>query len=706
MPLGFAPSLRPLFQKAPAAPRPSLMLFFWLTGAFLLTLLPQIGELPIWISIVVVVALVIRAWIEIYRLRLPSTTFTSLLALCLLAAIYLQLGSFFGRESETALMAGLMAIKFYELRGPRDVSVIIFSSFFIVMSALLYSQALELFVYCLIMMWLLTAVLLRNNMGDNPDNHLLPMLGQAGIVFIQALPLTLFLFFLFPRYTGKLQIPLNDAQLGITDKVEPGSISRLAQNDSVAMYVRFTPPGSTIPSPKTMYWRALVLWDYRDGIWTAGQMGRVPDPIPVVEDSNSMQFTEQITVLPDNQRWLFALDYPISPATNLSVSELWSKSLFLRGGVLQLAATDMPINHTERYSVKSAYQLAPLPEMLPGEADFGRKLPERKDFDPRVVALADKLYAVNPNPEAYVMTVLHYFHHEGFRYTTSPGSTPPGRDWLSYFLFTAKAGYCEHFASAFAVLMRLKQVPARLVVGYQGAEYNPYDDVYTVRQSNAHAWDEVWLEAKKRWWRIDPTSVLPPGLPDFAPPGSTASEDNQPMETIPRPLSFAESYLPDWASRALSELEMRRQQLEVGWDDWVFSYNPNDTQTRLAKALGFGKPALALLSVAAILFCFLIFRHFMRRRALVPPIENLYAKFCRYMAQRGIPRAKWEGPLAYTERVAEAFPEKREAIQHVGEIVASFRYGPCPGEPPTPGEVQRLLAEITPSQAPASSADE
>ncbi|MCE0498912.1 MAG: DUF3488 and DUF4129 domain-containing transglutaminase family protein [Methylacidiphilales bacterium] len=712
MPPWSALFLRPVRPAVPT-PRPSLTLFFWLVGGFILTLLPQIDVLPIWISMIIVGALAIRAVLEIYRLPLPSTLFTALLALCLLTAIALLFQTLFSREAETAFMAGLMTIKFYELRGPRDVNVIIFSSFFIVMSALLYSQALELFIYCLIMMWLLTATLLRNGMGDRPDNHLLPMLGLAGVVFLQALPLTLFLFFFLPRFTGKLQITLNEAPLGISDRVEPGSVARLANNDSTAMYVRFT--AGSIPDPETMYWRGLVLWEYQAGAWTPGKMGANLGDRPV-EDPDSTEVTEEITILPHNQRWLFALDYPFTKAYNDEETGLWKESLLLSGWILQLGSTDNPIDHTERYTVQSASQLAPAPSKDPlklvnrFEYDAATQLPSKdKDdpdhIDPQVTALADRLHAAHPEQEAYVVAVLHYFRHEGFIYTASPGNTPPGRDWLSYFLFTTKAGYCEYFASAFAVLMRLENIPARLVVGYQGAEYNPYKDVYIVRQSDAHAWDEVWIDAKRRWIRIDPTSILPPGLANFASSDSGGAEENQPIRMTSRPLNFAETYLPEWTNHVLNDLDMRREQVEVSWDDWVFSYNP-DTQTKLARFLGFGQQALGLVCAAAILLCFLIFRRLMRPRVVNPPIENLYAKFCRSMAQRGIPRAKWEGPLAYTDRVAEAFPEKEEAIHHVGAIVARFRYGPLPVEPATPKELQALLAQIAASQAAASSAHE
>ena len=199
-------------RTQPAADRPSLTLYFLLTGAFLLTLVPHAVQFPPWLSVALIAALILRSVIEVYRFPLPSTTFCGILALLLLGAILLQFHTVAGREAGTAFTAGLLTIKFYEMRRPRDVSLIIFSCFFMVMSALLYSQVLELFVYCLIMMWVLTALLLRVHTGDLPHDRLLRMLWKSGIIFVQALPLALVLFFFCPRYSGQFRLSLNEAQ--------------------------------------------------------------------------------------------------------------------------------------------------------------------------------------------------------------------------------------------------------------------------------------------------------------------------------------------------------------------------------------------------------------------------------------------------------------------------------------------------------------
>jgi len=701
-----------LLTRPPPTPltsRPSLTLFFLLVGAFLLTLVPHAVQFPLWVTVAVVGAMALRSLIEFYRLPLPSTTFCGIVAIALAFAIYLQYGTLAGREAGTALTAGLLAIKFYELRRPRDVSLIIFSCFFVVMSALLYSQVLELFVYCLIMMWVLTALLLRVHTGDLPNDRLLRMLGQSGIIFSQALPLAVVLFFFFPRYTGTLSLMLEGGTIGLNSTVSPGSISRLALDDSEAMYVKF-PPGTSVPTIDTMYWRALVLWDYQKGTWTPGQQSSVELPKPPPPGPGGMEFSQEITIKPHNQRWLFALDVPVSDIEN---KVNLPATVILQGDVLQLQGGKL--DHQARYNVTSS-SVPPVENLGAGEEASSRFL-DPTQVDPQVKALADQLHQglSDPQVQEYVSAVLRYFRHGGFIYSTAPGIQ--GTNWLPVFLFKTKTGFCEHFASAFAILMRLENVPARLVVGYRGADYNPYADHYIVSQSNAHAWDEVWIYKKDQsppwpegrkgsWMRVDPTAIL--SAAEAQNLGQSAdAEDTLSSQVSHHRESFYDTYLPSWTKDTLKELQLRREQVETGWDNLVFSYDP-DTQYRLAQALGFGEKAglyLTFVCVIASGICLIVFQKWTMRKPPVHPVENLYAAFCRNMAQRGIPRATWEGPLAYTERVAEAFPDDKQTLQRFGSIVANVRYGPAPGDPAAPQNLKSLLTLLTASQAAATSRD-
>jgi transglutaminase-like putative cysteine protease len=574
------------------------------------------------------------------------------------------------------------------------------------MSALLYSQMLELFVYCLIMMWILVALLLRVQMGDASTDRLLKVLRVSGIVFLQAAPLAIMLFFFFPRYHGTLGLPLDERTLGFTDTVTPGSVAQLARSDARVMYVQFT-GGGDIPLPESMYWRGLVLWDYANGAWTQGSAVNVGAPAGAAEPSG--EIAQEIVIEPHNQRWLFALDVPVTRPVNPAESSGWGQ---LRAGdVLQLAYGKL--DHLARYDVSSS-MYRPAVRLTPTERRMGTALPDSASdqIDPRVRALAGQLYAEAPgNVRDYVYAVIRYLRHNGFTYTLEPGAEGKGPAWLANFLFRDKRGFCEHFASAFAVLMRVEHVPARVVVGYFGAEHNPYDDTRLVTQARAHAWDEVWIPAGTgadpdfgEWVRFDPTALAAGGAAATADAGNGApkpGQDEGDLRVIPREPSFLDRTLPTWATDFLREASLRRDQLESNWDSMVLSYD-SESQNRLAQALGIGDRArLGLLGIclAAAAVCLFVLHRWMTRRPPVPPVEKLYAAFCRTMARRGIPRASWEGPLAYTGRVAEVFPDAREPIEQLGGIVARERYGPAPGDSAAVEKLRALLAVVSAAQA-------
>ena len=679
-----------LARKAPPI-RPTRTLFFCLVGVFFITLIPHVQQLPLWVTVAVFGGMIFRLVNEIYRWKLPSSTFCGVLAICLSAAIYFQFGTIFGRDAATAFMVALLTIKFFELRSTRDIALIIFCTSFVVMSSLLYSQDVELFVFCLVMMWVLTALLLRTSMGDTSDNRPPQLLGMAGIFFLQALPLTLILFFFFPRYHGVLQLGSDATSIGLTDKLEPGSIERLANDDSTAMTVRITNGG--IVAPGTLYWRALVLWNYGNETWTPGD-GALPGKTPtdaLLKASGGMVITQEITIYPHFHRWLFALDYPVRLAESSDHTLGWSQALY--GGALGVRSGIAPINHEERYNVASSSILT-AQELGPELRRAALALPEGKDdfIDPQVKALAVQLHKGCRNEDDYIRAVLYYFRHEHFIYSVVPGAQ--GKNALANFLLKSRVGFCEHFASAFAVLMRLGHIPARVVVGYQGAQFNPYNSIFVVKQSNAHSWDEVWIESEKTWRRVDPTTILDArdtlAATDARTGGISISVAGNHYTLI------SANYVPNWMRQAMLETELRRQEVEANWNDWIFSYDP-EVQTRIARALGVQHKArlyLGLFCLAATALCGAVLALAMRRRVRVSPVEDFYAEFCASMAQRGAPRSPWEAPLAYAGRVAESFPEQREVIAQAGQIVADARYGQAPNVVGH-SELKSLLAAIT-----------
>jgi transglutaminase-like putative cysteine protease len=681
---------------------PSRTLFFWLIGAFLLTLLPHVDQLPGWLIFSIVTAMAVRCITELKRWPQPSTTTTGVVAICLLVGVYFQYNTILGHEAGTPFMAGLLAIKFYELRGPRDITLIIFSSFFVVMSALLFSQAVELFVYCLIMMWLLTGILLRTYMGDRHEHHLLPILRKCSLIFLQAVPLALLLFFFLPRYSGRFKLSFNDAVTGISDRVNPGDIAELSNDDSHAMSVTF-PFGSVVPSASTMYWRAIVLWQFDGRAWTRGPAPKKGENPTILADNPGFLarperdndiIQQDIILWPQNQRWIPALDRPVKLAEEPD-QPAWSR--VLAGDVL-VTKDDQAIDFKRRYNVTSTWmvstkklasaQEAPRAALEANERQAGLQLPDK--IDPQVKALAARLFPSNHDPETYVNAVLHYFRANGFTLTNAPGRT--GKDPVATFLFRTKTGFCEHYASAFGLLMRLEGVPARMVVGYRGGEQNTYGGFYMIRQSNAHAWDEVWESPAKGWVRVDPTDSISGTSIVLAANAGTAEDDDFSLSVGSHRFTFLSgASLPKWMRQGLRDVQMRREVMEAQWDDWVFSYDPA-TQDRLAQALGLGRRASWALLTGCLLVAGLgatVAALWLSRKKKLSPTERFYVRFCRRMAQRGAAREPWEGPRAYSERLAEKFPNRKEPIDETGWIVAEYRYGS--GSQKSPDELKKLL---------------
>jgi hypothetical protein len=404
--------------------------------------------------------------------------------------------------------------------------------------------------------------------------------------------------------------------------------------------------------------------------------------LPVAGEKDA-DVVQQIVIYAHQHNWLFALDYPVSTALpdNGSTPDAWHSQI-MEGDVLQLA--NGVLTRRERYQVTSAPSLAPPDSSSTIEHwDWALQLPDPKDpdaIDPAVYKLAGQLHRGCADADAYILAVLHYFRHDGFVYTIAPG--PGGPNALAEFLLHSKRGFCEHYASAFAVLMRLEGYPARVVIGYHGSQFNPYNNLYVIKQSNAHAWDEVWIAKENRWRRVDPTSILSHIEAGLAQEGSDSlASEGLSIEVAHHRITLVSGRsIPSWLRRSMLEIQLRREELEADWNDWVFSYDPQ-VQSRLAQALGFHGEArylLSFVSLAAIGTCALVLGTMMSRRRSISPIENLYRRFCRHFARRGLPRADWEGPLAYTDRAAEAFPAQGEPIRDLGRMVARARYAEHP----------------------------
>ncbi|MYN07389.1 transglutaminase TgpA family protein ['Massilia aquatica' Lu et al. 2020] len=647
-----------------------------LLAAALLVLAPHFGHLPPWTSAVICCVLLWRGAITLRGRRMPPLWLLLPVSLLAMGGVYLSFRTLLGRDAGVAMLALLLAFKLLEMHARRDLFVVIFLSFFLLLTNFFYSQS----IFTGLCMVATIIVLLATLMTFQYTGAVPPLrqrLLVAGKIFLAAAPLALVLFFAFPRIQGPLWgLPgdARSARSGISDTMSPGSMTGLALSDEVAYRVRFFGP---LPPQNQLYWRGIVLSNYDGSTWT-----RTERPRYRAGESNSRAsvlgepLRHEVTMEPTGKRWLFALELtnPNLPMPGLGAG-LSDEFEFI---------SREPVHQRLRYQA-SAYLSYRLQPSLDG-AQLARALRLPVGYNPRTLALAATLRQPG-GPADSAQAVLRMFRTQQFSYTLEPPLL--GRNAVDDFLFGSKAGFCEHYAGAFVVLMRAMGVPARVVTGYQGGELNPVDGYLTVRQSDAHAWAEIWAEGQG-WLRVDPTSAVAPerinqglgrALPQQAPFGLTGLDGL---------MNFAND-----SNSWLAKLRFRALAVNNAWNQWVLDYNPDRQSSFLAElsgAFGNWRSGAALAASALLALAMLQLR---KRRALVPPdpVDAVYAAFCRIMARRGMARAPHEGPHSYARRLqAMAGQEdKKEAMLAFLELYGALKYAAPADEITAPAKRLAIL---------------
>jgi transglutaminase-like putative cysteine protease len=439
-----------------------------------------------------------------------------------------------------------------ELRTARDAMALIFLSCFILITNFLYSQSLPTALYMLVTLMVIMASWVHLHA---PGIAIKPRLRVAAVLLLQAIPLTLILFILFPRVPGPLWGLPQDAfaRSGLDDTMSPGSVGRLALSDAVAFRVSYQGK----PPPRSrMYWRGPVLWDFDGHNWTPG---RATQGIAPQFSATGRATAYSVTLEPHNKRWLFALDMPDSISVPARLTDDF-----------QLLNSE-PVNERLRYEARSRLDYHANLQESPSQLQRALQLPPT--LNPRARQLATSWRA--DDDQAVVRRALDYLNEQNFYYTLEPPTL--GRNSTDDFLFITRRGFCEHYASAFVFLMRAAGIPARVVTGYQGGEYNAYGNYHIVRQSDAHAWAEVWLTGQG-WVRIDPTAAIAPerverGL-------SAALTDNT-------ALPFMSRNPPLW----LRDLRLNWDALANQWNQRVLGY---DSERQFAFLSRFGMESISL----------------------------------------------------------------------------------------------------------------
>jgi len=619
------------------------------------------GSLVRWVPYVFLLALAMKFWMEPRGYRLRSATLKLMLAAMGLFAIFASYGSLKGLEPGISLLVVLVSLKVLEAHTAREFQVMVLMGWVLCLCGFFLSQDFVIALSLLTAFALLLVALIQFYRGSS-RGAFWPPLGTTGKILVQAAPLVVLLFVLFPRINTGLRVDFRAnrfASSGFSDRLSPGSIAALANSSEIAFRAEF--PGSTATPPGSMYWRGAVMW-HCDGLeWRTPY---VPVSISSRVRGIRQSFTnntirQRITLAPHGARWMFALDRPfeIPPGAILARGDyLWSVQI---------------IRKARRYEVVSSLGTAGK-ELTPGERREALELPP--SISPAVRELAQSWTTQNSSPRAIVNSALQFFR-TGFRYSLTPGEYR--KNDLEQFLFQRRVGFCEHYAASFATLMRLAGVPARVVVGYLGGEYNDLGHFFLVRQADTHAWCEVWLP-DSGWTRVDPTTAVAPGrasldLHSFLERGIASGQ----ME------ARRTGFFTQLARSALfTNGRLVLETLSYEWDSRVLAFDA-DVQEVLLDSMGLANrgPFVLIIEILIVAIALLVI-YFgwmqLRTRSGADQVKTLYERFCRKAARLGARRHPWEGPSDFSRRAALLLPDQSERIRQISNTYIALRYAPEP----------------------------
>ncbi len=602
----------------------------WVMATLLIALLPQLMSMP---PVLVGVTLLPIGW----RLLAELKGFKPLPVLLRLAVTVITLvvlvstyGNLLGRRAAVGLLCVMLALKLLETFKARDARIVASLALFLCATQFLFSQGMSMVVYgALVMVGSLVSLALIERReaflpkGAAPalDRGLLGEVGFGSRLLLIAVPIGVALFLFFPRWGSPLWgVPERslDSRTGLSDSMTPGSIQALFMDDSPAFRATFE---GDPPPQSALYWRGPVLWNFDGRTWDMSRWSTSieADSMP---DADTAPYRYQVQLEPNERHWLFALDYPaLKPEAARRMT--FDYQLLTRRAITQLTA----------YEVASDPDFIDSPELKSTFRNMALALPD--GFNPRTRAMMNEWRAEADTDAALVRRALAHFNQEEFRYTLNPPLL--SGDSVDEFLFDTRSGFCEHYASAFTVMMRMAGIPARVVTGYQGGWFNELGNYLLVRQSDAHAWAEVWLPGTG-WTRIDPTAAVAPSRVEQ---GSLDALGGR------RHLLDYEWYRGlrnglDWVNRS--------------WNDWIIAFDAQ-RQSGLLDFMGIeqlsARGLVGLLALSLLLAGLLMTPWLLRlsRGREQDPALRAWRQFIARLHKAGLPASPSMGPLEVAELV-------------------------------------------------------
>lgn len=626
-------------------------------GVVALVLLPQVAYLPVWSSALVLCLLMWRLWIARHGQSLPGKWLMAALLTLAVGGTVLQFRSIAGPEAGVVLLVLLLVLKTLEMRARRDAMVIFFLGFFTLLTLFLHSQSLPIAIAMLLSVWGLLAALVNAHMPAGYP-RLWQLLRTSGVLMLLGTPVMLVLFVSFPRIAPLWGLPSQTAQgqTGLSNDMTVGQVAQLAQNHSVALRVRFDTADGQTPPQRLLYFRGPVLSDFDGRNWRAPPDGGLPSGTGMPATGLGEAVNYEVTLEPHQQRWLLTLEATLQ-APNIAQRRTHATAS------LQWLTT-RPITEVLRYQAQAYVHYAYGQQLSTYQRNQHLQLPT--DLNPRTSAWAQELRQLHGNDDtAIIQAALLRLSNGGYVYTLQPGEVSSAHT-ADHFWFESQRGFCEHIASAFTVLMRAAGIPARIVTGYQGGERNTVDGLWTVRQSDAHAWTEVWLPSEG-WMRVDPTSAVSPAR-------------TEQLQRLPAPATLLNNAMGNMVGHnVLQHLRANWEAVNHRWNNWVLNYS-SDNQSSVLGYLQWthwnaAKAALWFAATAALVAMAFALQRW-RSRRIQDPWLRMAAHARRKLQQAGITHAESLGLQALARTAQAQWGDESAHLQQWLLQMEQWRYAP------------------------------
>lgn len=646
----------------------------WLLAAQIVVMIPLLFYLPIWLFPVLFFSAGWRIRAMLGKAEQPGIIVKVVLGLLGLAALKLSGIPIVSLEMTASLLMLGFAYKSLEVIQRRDGMVVILTGFILIGVLFLFSQSILITIYSVISVIVLTGAMIAIQQTGNqtlsqkrrisPAKGIVSNLRLASFMLLLCLPLMILFFVFAPRFAPFWTVPGagSQAKTGISDSMSPGDIANLSKSDELAFNVSFE---GKRPTQSELYWRGLVLQYFDGTTWTQSDPDLPPrmlgksktiqlkeSELPVKKQGEAIKY--KIIYQQTGQPWMFALN---------PVVDIKGPAIF---------ASDFRIKAKENIVEPTLVKLKSYPDSIKqlmiddDTRAINLQLPETGNEKSQL--LAEQLYASSASKAEYVQRVMQRFREQEYFYTLRPPLLGE-ENTIDGFLFDSKRGFCAHYAGSFVFMMRAVGIPARVVTGYQGGEWNKNGQFLAVHQFDAHAWTEVWLEGEG-WQRFDPTAMVAPQRIEQSLEAALQEEG-----------SFLEGQILSMNKmKWLNGLRQRLESLQYGWQRFVLNYD-SETQGEFLKNL-FGEMTIRKTMFvvggffAAIILLWVGFLGMMKKRNLEAPEHQLYRRFCGLLAKKGVVRELAQTPEKFSRYAISQLPENADLIQEFTQNYSTLCYSP------------------------------